>query len=150
MNWRRGLFRAWVVISSLWIAIVLLAFRSAPLDYEDVWLTIATALGPPTLLVALGRCIWWIATGFRPSEKGRDRHTRNFPAPETSEYATRRQVWFFRVVIWGFSLAGWGIVVLAIWGLFLASWTIVALAIVLLGLGFVAWGIVMPMTRRII
>jgi hypothetical protein len=84
MNWSRGLFRGWVVVSVLWLATVGAAFAAAWIEAAS-WDAVAPrvvaetaaerrdrlmgwaalALAPPAALLALGLVGAWVARGFR-------------------------------------------------------------------------------------
>jgi hypothetical protein len=75
MNWRRGLFRLWLVSSVVWCAGVgWLAYASwsdiQKNTFADLipfpWLSyVVTAIGAPAISFALGWSCLWIAAGFR-------------------------------------------------------------------------------------
>lgn len=99
MNWKRGLFRLWVVATACWISFVLfvqnvLAMVSDPLGNWDrdkvaqlqaagfsnseisshvLEITLTQfakwAILPPTLLLLLGLGIWWSLRGFRGTQQ---------------------------------------------------------------------------------
>lgn len=76
MNWRRGLLRLWLVLSTLWSALVVVA---------DVWerianprwhppasdlLVVVVLAAAPWLLTSAVLAIRWVARGFSSSELG--------------------------------------------------------------------------------
>jgi len=84
MNWKRGLFRLWLVLSVLWIARILWIREQCVYgpwigrQEPDLWWCnhpmadpvasyleeIATSLGPPIAVLALGYTLLWIFKGF--------------------------------------------------------------------------------------
>jgi len=71
MNWRRGLFRIWLVVSASWIAgIGLVAYRDWPqptqgaADYSEVEIYAAVALGVPLFFFLVGLSTIWAVLGF--------------------------------------------------------------------------------------
>jgi hypothetical protein len=90
MNWRRGLFRAWIVLSILWMLCILLAYLVLPeqsvlsdaeflnaTNESDVrqiltahhrtsqWEFALGAIVPPLGALALGLAAFWVGKGFR-------------------------------------------------------------------------------------
>jgi len=70
MNWRRGLFRAWLVLSLAWIAAVLVFARFEQTTYGEsvfgdpvFWLVFV--FGPSLLLAVVMAAVRWVALGFR-------------------------------------------------------------------------------------
>jgi hypothetical protein len=67
MDWRRGLFRLWVMASVIWVVAVIALFLPAALG-EDLhgWFGLAAfVVLPPVLLLMLGRTLGWVLSGFR-------------------------------------------------------------------------------------
>lgn len=74
MNWRRGLFRAWAMISAMWIALwAALSYlhlyelfdTGSPRAWPRVWDTVATMTIPPLILLGLGLAAFWVVRGFQ-------------------------------------------------------------------------------------
>jgi hypothetical protein len=85
MNWSRGLFRLWLVLSVLWIGRILWireqCFYGPWIGRQepDLWWCkdpmadpvasyleeITTSLGPPIVVLALGYALLWSLKGFR-------------------------------------------------------------------------------------
>jgi hypothetical protein len=87
MNWKRGLFRAWLVAAIFWIVgfgwyyhiatCFLEALRGHPQcggGWGDegqwrvvvpIWEAIAMIIGPPPVVLVLGLLLLWIGRGFR-------------------------------------------------------------------------------------
>jgi len=69
MNFRRGMFRMWLVLSVLWVAIfVILAFYQLTADDpgDAVIPYVRAALVPPAILFVSGWLVSWIWKGFTP------------------------------------------------------------------------------------
>ena len=68
MNLRRGLFRLWVVGSSLFVlATVLFAWRAIEtgrMSLDDISGLAAFAVGVPLFVLALGASVLWALSGF--------------------------------------------------------------------------------------
>ena len=58
MNFRKGFFRVFLVIASLWFIIVTMFWYN---NYSDFWPTISLAIGVPAIIYILGK---WITDGF--------------------------------------------------------------------------------------
>jgi len=76
MNWKRGLFRTWLVGTAIWIAAVIyMVVASWPVDLDTsrftpqvrahVLLASEWALGPPIAVLIAGLVLGWILRGFR-------------------------------------------------------------------------------------
>jgi hypothetical protein len=70
LGWRKGLFRAWIAVSVLWMIgmggrVGYLLDTGFPTTSEDRWMIPIVLLAPPLLLLALGWTIAWVARGFR-------------------------------------------------------------------------------------
>jgi hypothetical protein len=68
MNWRRGLFRVWVLFTVLWCGYVGLVAYSSWNDASrgiDWWFYLPIAIGVPALVFVLGWLGFWIEKGFR-------------------------------------------------------------------------------------
>jgi hypothetical protein len=80
MNWRRGLFRLWLVASAVWITtITAIAFQAGAFtlprppagfvldnQFEDIRVFPIWALAPPVIVGAVLLLAGWIVAGFRP------------------------------------------------------------------------------------
>jgi hypothetical protein len=80
VNWRKGLFRAWLFLSLVWTIVVVifsvLLFRIenlrlnpefgdlVPVTFEQVILISIVSLLPPLALLILGHSLAWIVKGF--------------------------------------------------------------------------------------
>jgi hypothetical protein len=70
MNWiERLLFWAWVILSGMWVAAVVLVTAEphphAPFSAVPVSWIVAVAVGPPALLLGFGRVGAWLIRGYR-------------------------------------------------------------------------------------
>jgi hypothetical protein len=78
MNWRRGLFRLWVIVSVVWATLAVytkyvdcswygpqvLCFDDLlPYQFDD---RVAWIVGPPLAVLLIGLGIVWCIQGFRP------------------------------------------------------------------------------------
>jgi hypothetical protein len=77
-NWKRGFWRAWAILSSLWAATmtgtlaqyVFLVVRGephSPFQHVPVSASVIIALGPPAVLFALALAGMWIARRLHPA-----------------------------------------------------------------------------------
>ena len=73
MNWRRGLFRLWLMlVVLLWAPLAAYAtyeeYTRWPAQFAQHWpeTTVALIVGPPLALFLLGYALLWIGRGFRP------------------------------------------------------------------------------------
>jgi hypothetical protein len=65
MNWSRGLFRAWIVLSVVWVGFVLaMTWREGIMASEPASV-VNSALLLPAALLAIGWTGLWIGRGFR-------------------------------------------------------------------------------------
>ena len=76
MNWRRGLFRGWVVLSIAWVVVYVVVFirelNSLPggylwadVDIVFVLLLMGVFAGPPFGVFLVGLLLVWVFLGFR-------------------------------------------------------------------------------------
>ena len=72
MNWRRGLYRVWLVLSALWALFLLYLFlvlhdpnSGAFSPGQDISATALWLVVPPSALLGIGVLVGWIARGFR-------------------------------------------------------------------------------------
>ena len=72
INFKRGFLRAWVGISGLWIGFCLVLGLFDPPKSDQLVSAAAVILGPPALLVLLGRAALWILQGFRRDDGDRE------------------------------------------------------------------------------
>jgi hypothetical protein len=74
LNWRRGLFRLWLLASAAWILAwgvysILSAIAHAFVTPEDVVARAVVFFGPPVALLLCGLAARWALEGFRPNER---------------------------------------------------------------------------------
>lgn len=70
MNWRRGLFRLWVIAAAGWIAFTAWdVYEVTAGDFTQLswWKVMAWAFGPPAAAGLLMLVAYWVAQGFRKS-----------------------------------------------------------------------------------
>jgi hypothetical protein len=76
MNWRRGMFRLWLVASVLWIGLmsvagyarIIVPWRNGA-DFisisSDIAQFFAVAFGPVLAVLMIGTMVGWVLSGFR-------------------------------------------------------------------------------------
>ena len=74
INWRRGLFRSWLLVSAAWIMAwaiyYILSAVTQALNTEGDFLAIpVVSFGPPIALLFCGLATRWAISGFRSDEK---------------------------------------------------------------------------------
>jgi hypothetical protein len=70
INWRRGLFRTWIVVSSAWImgwAIYLIVFglQGGLRQFGEILAVPVVLFGPPVALFLFGFGVRWAIYGFK-------------------------------------------------------------------------------------
>ena len=67
MNWKVGLLRLWFVAAGCWVLFILASAWQAMQTnlVREVPLVLVAAVGPPLILLAAARIIWWVVAGFR-------------------------------------------------------------------------------------
>ena len=73
LNWRRGMFRIWLVLSAAWIMGWIIEFLVYGIQggfrFATDYLTIPVLLfGPPVALLIFGIAVGWAFRGFRSDE----------------------------------------------------------------------------------
>lgn len=76
LNWRRGLWRLWVLASSAWVLgwgvyLAIWAIRSG-LATADLLAIPVLLFGPPFALLLFGLATNWAFRGFLPDQSGRE------------------------------------------------------------------------------
>lgn len=71
INWRRGLFRIWLLISSAWLMgwalyLIMTAIQGGFTDFGMVLGLPVLLLGPPAALFVFGTAAIWALRGFKP------------------------------------------------------------------------------------
>ena len=77
MNWRRGLFRAWLVLSIAWVLTAEVRLKVT----RDIWFPVDVSfrpehlpeamgvfvvfIGPPIVVFLVGLVLVWVSVGFR-------------------------------------------------------------------------------------
>lgn len=68
VNWRRGMFRLWVLVSSAWVMgwVIFFAIKFMSGDYADQQVPVVPVvlLGPPLALLVFGLGARWAIRGF--------------------------------------------------------------------------------------
>jgi hypothetical protein len=93
INWRRGLFRVWVLFSGAWIMgwtihLTMFAIRNGVHTTGDVLVIAVLLLGPPVALLVFGIASGWAFRGFRVDEPAAATEGRMTAEPNFSETAT--------------------------------------------------------------
>jgi hypothetical protein len=70
VNWRRGLFRVWMLLSAAWamawiIYLIMYALREGIRSLGDVLVIPVVLIGPPVALLLFGIAAGWAFRGFR-------------------------------------------------------------------------------------
>jgi hypothetical protein len=81
LNWRRGLFRLWLLVSVAWILAwgvysILSAIAHAFMTPEDFLARLVVFFGPPLALLVVGLAARWAIQGFIPDEPVQSAPTR--------------------------------------------------------------------------
>ena len=92
LNWRRGLFRVWLLVSAAWIMawaiyLVLSGLANALNTAGDFLAIPVVFFGPPVALLLCGLATRWAISGFKPDEKLEESTTR----PPESKVVQLRQ-----------------------------------------------------------
>lgn len=76
MNWRLGIFRAWAIVSAIWVAGLLGILIWSLSAYPDQHIStvnwaqyLLVMFGGPIALLFLGRGVIWVVEGFRSTER---------------------------------------------------------------------------------
>jgi hypothetical protein len=74
LNWRRGLFRIWVVFSAAWIMgwtiyLIIFGLQGGFRQFGQVLAVPVTLFGPPIATLLLGLGVRWALQGFRGDAK---------------------------------------------------------------------------------
>ena len=77
LNWRRGLWRMWVLASSAWVLgwsvyLTIWALRSGFSHSGDLLAIPVLLFGPPIALLIFGLATNWAFKGFLPDKTGHD------------------------------------------------------------------------------
>jgi hypothetical protein len=71
LNWRRGLFRVWLLLSAAWIMgwivyLILHGIQGGFQSFGDLLAIPVLLIGPPIALLLFGLVAGWAFRGFRP------------------------------------------------------------------------------------
>jgi hypothetical protein len=82
INWRRGLFRVWLLLSAAWamawiIYLIMYALREGIRSLGDVLVIPVVLIGPPVALLLFGIAAGWAFRGFRVDESQDQAHKRD-------------------------------------------------------------------------
>lgn len=71
VNWRRGLFRVWLLLSAAWIMgwivhLILFAIQGGFQNPRDFLAIPVLLIGPPIALLLFGLAAGWAFRGFKP------------------------------------------------------------------------------------
>jgi hypothetical protein len=69
INWRRGLYRLWILVSSAWVLgwgvyLAIWAIRTGAREAADLYAIPVLMLGPPLALLVFGHATAWAFRGF--------------------------------------------------------------------------------------
>ena len=75
LNWRRGMFRMWLVLSAAWIMGWIIAFLVYGIQggfriWSDFLAIPILLFGPPVAALIFGFAVGWAFRGFVPNEQG--------------------------------------------------------------------------------
>jgi hypothetical protein len=81
VNWRRGLFRVWMLLSAAWamawiIYLIMYALREGIRSLGDVLVIPVVLIGPPVALLLFGIAAGWAFRGFRVDDAKDDANKR--------------------------------------------------------------------------
>ena len=73
LNWRRGLFRLWLLVSAAWIMgwivyLVLYGIQGGFQNTGEILSIPVLLIGPPVALFLFGMAAGWAFRGFKPDE----------------------------------------------------------------------------------
>jgi len=82
INWRRGLFRVWLLLSAAWIMawiiyLIMYALREGIRSVGDVLVIPVVLIGPPIALLLFGIAAGWAFRGFRVEDPKADTGERD-------------------------------------------------------------------------
>ena len=71
INWRRGLFRIWLLLSAAWIMgwivyLIIYGIQSGFQSSGDLLAILVLLIGPPIALLLFGLVAGWAFRGFKP------------------------------------------------------------------------------------
>jgi hypothetical protein len=77
LNWRRGMFRLWLLLSAAWlmgwtIYLIMYGLRRGFQSGGDLAVVPILLLGPPVALLLFGLAAGWAFGGFKPEDKPTD------------------------------------------------------------------------------
>lgn len=76
INWRRGLFRLWMLLSGAWVLgwgvyLAIWSIRTGAQTSGDLFAIPVLLLGPPAALLVFGHATAWALRGFVPESRSR-------------------------------------------------------------------------------
>jgi len=76
LNWRRGLFRVWLLASAAWLMgwilyLIMYGLRGGFKTTGDLIVIPVLLFGPPIALLLFGLAARWALLGFKTEERGR-------------------------------------------------------------------------------
>jgi hypothetical protein len=71
VNWRRGFFRIWLLLSAAWIMgwvvyLMIYGIRGGFQDQHELFAIPVLLIGPPVALMVFGLVAGWAFRGFKP------------------------------------------------------------------------------------
>jgi len=82
VNWRRGLFRVWLLLSAAWVMawiiyLIMYALREGMRSVGDLLVIPVVLIGPPVALLLFGIAAGWAFRGFRVDDTKDDTDKRD-------------------------------------------------------------------------
>jgi hypothetical protein len=76
VNWRRGFFRIWLLLSAAWIMawvvwLMIYGIRAGFQDTHELLAIPVLLLGPPVALMVFGLVAGWAFRGFKPDDEAK-------------------------------------------------------------------------------
>ena len=89
LNWRRGMFRLWLLLSAAWlmgwsIYLIMYGLRRGFQTSGDLAVIPVLLFGPPVALLLFGIAAGWAFRGFKPAHEAPD--TQPASAPDTERH----------------------------------------------------------------
>jgi len=81
INWRRGFFRVWLLLSGAWIMswvlwLMIYGISRGFRDMHEVFAVPVLLFGPPVALMLFGLVAGWAFRGFKPDEEEEEKEKK--------------------------------------------------------------------------